>query len=55
VIETTPLNHHTTLYRAGSLFTRDMDISAISLIHMDMIMQEKSYTPMSICVWNSLI
>jgi FdhE protein len=43
-----------TLYRAGSLFARDMDIAAISLIHMDMIMQEKGYTPMSICVWNLL-
>ncbi|NTW76423.1 MAG: formate dehydrogenase accessory protein FdhE, partial [Syntrophaceae bacterium] len=25
-----------TLYRAGSLFARDMDVSAISLIHLDM-------------------
>ena len=43
-----------TLYRAGSLFTRDMDISAITLIHMDMIMQEKGYEPMASCVWNVL-
>jgi len=43
-----------TLYRAGSLFARDMDVSAISLIHMDMIMQKKGYEPMAICSWNVL-
>jgi FdhE protein len=43
-----------TLYRAGSLFPRDMDISAISLIHMDMIAQKKGYEPMAICSWNVL-
>jgi FdhE protein len=43
-----------TIYRAGSLFVRDMDIAAISLIHMDMIMQEKGYEPMVSCIWNSL-
>jgi FdhE protein len=43
-----------TLYRAGNVFARDLDIAAISLIHMDMIMQEKGYEPMASCVWNSL-
>jgi FdhE protein len=43
-----------TLYRAGNVFARDMDIGAISLIHMDMIMQEKGYEPMASCVWNVL-
>jgi len=43
-----------TLYRAGKVFTRDMDISAINLIHMDIIMQGKGYEPMSICAWNVL-
>jgi FdhE protein len=43
-----------TLYRAGKVFARDMDISAISLIHMDMIMQGKGYDPMAICAWNVL-
>ncbi|MEN6374434.1 MAG: formate dehydrogenase accessory protein FdhE [Smithella sp.] len=43
-----------TLYRAGSLFERDMDVSAISLIHLDMIMQEKGYEPMTGCAWNIL-
>jgi FdhE protein len=43
-----------TLYRAGNVFARDMDIAAISLIHMDMIMQEKGYEPMASCVWNVL-
>jgi FdhE protein len=41
-----------TLYRAGKLFARDMDVSAISLIHLDMIMQDKGYTPMTSCPWN---
>jgi FdhE protein len=43
-----------TLYRAGKIFARDMDISAISMIHMDIIMQGKGYEPMAICVWNVL-
>lgn len=43
-----------TLYRAGHVFERDMDISAVSLIHMDMIMQGKGYEPMAICAWNVL-
>ena len=43
-----------TLYRAGKLFARDLDISAISLIHMDLLMQNKGYEPMTSCVWNVL-
>ena len=43
-----------TLYRAGSLFARDMDIAAINLIHLDMIMQDKGYEPMTFCAWNIL-
>jgi FdhE protein len=43
-----------TLYRAGSLFVRDMDIAAINLIHLDMIMQDKGYEPMASRVWNIL-
>lgn len=43
-----------TLYRAGKVFARDMDVSAISLIHMDIIMQGKGYEPMTICAWNVL-
>jgi FdhE protein len=43
-----------TLYRAGGLFARDMDVFAISLIHLDMIMQEKGYEPMVSCAWNIL-
>jgi len=43
-----------TLYRAGKVFARDMDVSAISLIHMDIIMQSKGYEPMTACVWNVL-
>jgi FdhE protein len=43
-----------TLYRAGKVFARDMDIAALSLIHMDIIMQGKGYEPMAICAWNIL-
>ncbi|MHB8136965.1 MAG: formate dehydrogenase accessory protein FdhE [Smithellaceae bacterium] len=43
-----------TLYRAGRLHARDMDISAISLVHLDMIMQDKGYEPMVDCAWNVL-
>ncbi len=43
-----------TLYRAGRLHARDMDISAISLVHLDMIMQDKGYEPMTACAWNVL-
>ena len=43
-----------TLYRAGRLHVRDMDISAIALVHMDMIMQDKGYEPMTACPWNIL-
>lgn len=43
-----------TLYRAGRLHARDMDLTAISLIHLDMIMQEKGYEPMAVCTWNVL-
>jgi len=43
-----------TLYRVGNVFVRDMDVSAISLIHMDMLMQQKGYEPMTSCVWNVL-
>ena len=43
-----------TLYRAGRLYSRDMDISAISLVHLDLIMQEKGFEPMVTCAWNVL-
>lgn len=43
-----------TLYRAGNLFARDMDISAIGLIHLDILMQDKGYEPMTTCAWNVL-
>ncbi len=43
-----------TLNRAGKLFERNMDVSAMSLIHMDMLMQDKGYKPMTTCTWNVL-
>ncbi len=48
------LKYLVTLFRAGNLFARDMDISAMSLIHLDMIMQDKGYEPMVSCAWNIL-
>ena len=38
-----------TLYRVGHLLARDLDVSAISLVHLDIIMQDKGYEPMSVC------
>ena len=43
-----------TLNRAGNMHERDMDVSAITLIHLDMIMQDKGYEPMTSCAWNVL-
>jgi FdhE protein len=41
-----------TLTRMSDLLIRDLDISAISLTHLDVIMQEKGYQPMTTCEWN---
>lgn len=42
-----------TLYRVGRLFDRDLEVSAISLVHLDILMQQKGYQPMVSRVWNS--
>jgi FdhE protein len=41
-----------TLTRMSDLIIRDLDISAISLTHLDIIMQEKGFQPMATCEWN---
>lgn len=41
-----------TLNKIGDLDERDFEISAISLVHLDMIMQDKGYLPMTECAWN---
>lgn len=41
-----------TLNKVGDLDERDFEISAISLVHLDMIMQDKGYLPMTDCAWN---
>ncbi len=41
-----------TLTRMSDLIVRDLDISAISLTHLDIIMQEKGFQPMATCEWN---
>ncbi|MCX5845836.1 MAG: formate dehydrogenase accessory protein FdhE [Deltaproteobacteria bacterium] len=41
-----------TLTRMSDLIVRDLDISAISLTHLDIIMQEKGFQPMAVCEWN---
>lgn len=43
-----------TLYRVDHILPRDMDVSAIALVHLDMIMQDKGYEPMTVCAWNVL-
>jgi len=41
-----------TLTKMSDLIVRDLDISAIGLTHLDVIMQEKGYQPMTTCEWN---
>jgi FdhE protein len=41
-----------TLNRVSDLHSRDLDISAIGLIHLDMMMQDKGFQPMATCEWN---
>ena len=41
-----------TLTRMSDLLIRDLDISAISLTHLDIIMQGKGFQSMAICEWN---
>ena len=41
-----------TLNRISDLIVRDLDISAISLTHLDIIMQNKGFQPMATCEWN---
>jgi FdhE protein len=36
----------------SDLIVRDLDISAISLTHLDIIMQDKGFQPMVTCEWN---
>lgn len=43
-----------TLNRAAHIFDRDPDVSAMSLVHLDVLMQEKGYSPMTACIWNTL-
>jgi FdhE protein len=42
-----------TLTRMSDLIIRDLDISAISLTHLDIIMQGKGFQPMTNCAWNA--
>ena len=43
-----------TLTRMSDILIRDLDISAISLTHLDVIMQGKGFQPMATCEWNVL-
>lgn len=43
-----------TLHRVGDVLDRDLEVSAISLAHLDILMQRKGYAPMTACPWNSL-
>ncbi|MDD5168111.1 MAG: formate dehydrogenase accessory protein FdhE [Syntrophales bacterium] len=42
-----------TLSRMSDLNDRDLDVSAIGLVHLDMIMQEKNLDPMTVTGWNN--
>ena len=43
-----------TLGKVGDLSEFDAEVSALSLIHLDVLMQEKGYHPMAVSVWNNL-
>jgi FdhE protein len=42
-----------TFNKIGNLEDGDFEISAMSLVHLDMIMQEKGFMPMTDCPWNA--
>jgi len=42
-----------TANRSASLSPPPADLIAMSLIHLDLILQEKGYSPMTECLWNS--
>lgn len=43
-----------TLNRASHILDRDLDVTAMSLVHLDVLMQEKGYASMTSCSWNAL-
>ena len=42
-----------TLNQISDMGDHDRDVSAMSLIHLDLVMQEKGFTPMTWCEWNA--
>lgn len=42
-----------TLNHISDLGDYDRDVSAMGLVHLDIIMQQKGYTPMTWCEWNT--
>ena len=42
-----------TLNHVSDLGDTDRDVSAMGLVHLDLIMQEKGFTPMMRCEWNT--
>lgn len=43
-----------TLHRISDLNERDLDVSAMGLVHLDVLMQEKGFAPMTGTDWNVL-
>jgi FdhE protein len=41
-----------TLNHISDIGDQDRDVTAMSLVHLDLIMQEKGFAPMTWCVWN---
>lgn len=39
--------------RVSDLLAFDAEVCALSLVHLDVMMQEKGYTPMAACEWNT--
>jgi FdhE protein len=43
-----------TVSRVSDMIPFDAEVSALSLVHLDVVMQEKGYLPMASCEWNRL-
>ncbi|MCK9294158.1 MAG: formate dehydrogenase accessory protein FdhE [Desulfobulbaceae bacterium] len=42
-----------TINRPANLEKSDLDITAISLAHLDLLLQNQGFTPMAVCAWNT--
>jgi FdhE protein len=41
-----------TTNHSGNLYQTNADLLALSLVHLDLILQDKGFLPMAVCEWN---